>query len=318
MKPTTKFKSAAELGLTPKTYAALRWTRKLLRGDLKAHVKHEIYEHPVRPKGNLFNMSIECDKEEDRYGHPCGTTACIGGWMAIHALGIRPNAKGVVVVKQAHRVSHVMHNMAVEGLNKLFYPGEEVYLVPGIHNWSDITTKRAVKAIEYYMSTGEIDWFKALVPPPKPVKPKRKTADELGLTTKQYRALVWTRNQLATEAISHKERARNGFNMAAVCMARYDASGHSCGTIACIGGWMALRLCGIRPTNGVYLTNGREHEISAMMDLLGARVRVLHNLFYPHDINYYGNYVNVTNAQAVTAIDNYLLTGKVDWRHANA
>lgn len=319
MKPTTKFKTAAELGLTPKTYAALRWTLKLLRGDLKAHVRHEYWRHPVRPRGNLFNMATECEKEHDSTGHSCGTTACIGGWMAIHALGIRPNAKGVINVSSAGRVSVAMRNMAMnEGLYKLFYPGEECYRVPDIHNWSDITPKQAVKAIEYYLRTGEISWYKALVPPPKP--PKQKTAKELGLTLKERAALVWTRDQLAAHKFA--ERAYIGsfhragidmFNMNTFCHVAW--AGHPCGTSACIGGWMGLRLAGVEPVKGIHSpTQAQIWKQSAIIDRLETK---LAELFYPVRGGYSGTYADITSDQAVVTIDKYLLTGRVDWSHAN-
>ena len=82
----------------------------------------------------------------------------------------------------------------------------------------------------------------------------------------------------------------------------YTIQHKGCGTVACIGGWTALR-AGMSRRAGdkfVKLADGGLRE-----------------LFYPL-VPGSNNKVdqNVTNEQAVRAIDNFVATGKPDWNSA--
>ena len=78
----------------------------------------------------------------------CGTVACIGGTAEILFFG------SIGADRSTESVG------AVLGLNgdqayELFHPDVE-------RSWSEITTAEAVRVINHYLATGEIDWSAAL------------------------------------------------------------------------------------------------------------------------------------------------------------
>jgi hypothetical protein len=111
----------------------------------------------------------------------------------------------------------------------------------------------------------------------------------LGLTEEQFQALIWVRDQLASGDLKHSQiRSLDGklnfdgpraFNMD---YARTRSM--NCGTVCCIGGWMAERLC---VENGEIFSNKK-----------------CRCLFYPgHELIYR----SITAEQAVRAIDNFTI-----------
>lgn len=78
----------------------------------------------------------------------------------------------------------------------------------------------------------------------------------------------------------------------------------SCGTAHCIGGWMYVFL---KPSEVGY------HDIWSYVQQGGCtRSQKLKSLFYPQTLN--RKWGNITPAQAVRAIDNFLKDGFPRWR----
>lgn len=123
----------------------------------------------------------------------------------------------------------------------------------------------------------------------------RKTAQQLGIEQWEYDKLLQVRDLLESESFfKHSDYGDlpDGpcFNMGTSCVSE------NCGTVACIGGWMAV-LSGMRD----------ETKIADYVD----RHSALATLFYP-DISVF-DYDNITPLQAVLAIDNMLMYGKPFW-----
>lgn len=152
-----------------------------------------------------------------------------------------------------------------------------------------------------------------------------KTAEELYITQEEYDALLWVREKLASGKIEHSSHVRahdggvhNMFNMS-VASAPY-----SCGTVACIGGWMSLKMQDVADAAiednlklrwittahannyvGSYAGDNEHREANGR----DGRSQ-LGRLFYPKETLAWDP---ITPAQAVRAIDNYLETGQPRW-----
>jgi hypothetical protein len=65
------------------------------------------------------------------------------------------------------------------------------------------------------------------------------TAAQHGVTEEELQALLWVRNALATGLIKDRRGAdaHKRFDMATSC-----SEGGTCGTVACIGGWMGMHM----------------------------------------------------------------------------
>lgn len=113
----------------------------------------------------------------------------------------------------------------------------------------------------------------------------RLSTKALGLTEAELAALIEVRNDLATGRI----KAPN-FCMSSACYRE------GCGTVACIGGWMGLKLGMDERKARDFVDNPR-----------------LEKLFYPYGIMSWGQ---ITPSQAVRAIDNFLATGDPNWSQA--
>lgn len=136
----------------------------------------------------------------------------------------------------------------------------------------------------------------------------RKTAEELNIKQEEYDALVKVRNGLASGCFVHVEvnsfgkpigeHAPMGFNMSSC-----GAHG-SCGTVACIGGWMQVIMQG-KTSNPVEVDSRLQNNYVHF----GGSTGSLKELFFPPC----GVMDTVTTEQAVEAIDNFLTTGSPDW-----
>lgn len=119
------------------------------------------------------------------------------------------------------------------------------------------------------------------------------TAKQLGISDQHRAALVLVMEKLRSGEIVHSPWCPTPppgqwFSMAHWTNGRHDTN---CGTIACIGGW-AERLGGVR-----FSLDDRPADID--------------ELFYPNsDLDW----DLIDNAAAVKAIQNYLSTGKPDWK----
>jgi len=87
------------------------------------------------------------------------------------------------------------------------------------------------------------------------------------------------------------------FNMGVTCETSH------CGSIACIGGYMAMVLQ--KPIAWVSPYNAQPHPADPER-----APKSLVPLFFPHE----DDYDHITNKQAIKAIDNWLETGRPKWR----
>ncbi len=126
---------------------------------------------------------------------------------------------------------------------------------------------------------------------------------KLGITLAEWLALLGVREALASGALHHQKRrnttarhitnwpingTKHTFNMGLICRQEH------CGSVGCIGGYMAL----VTGQN-TQVTVRREHPN-----------RELAKLFFPPSRS---DYNTITPKQAVQALDNYLTKGKASW-----
>lgn len=138
-----------------------------------------------------------------------------------------------------------------------------------------------------------------------------KTAEELKVTQEELDALLWTREMLATSKVEHVCQYKpacvhaigNVFNM------DFPFDYSSCGSAGCIAGWMAIKLCSIKPTKkGVYI--GTEKAKERAKELCWDHGGPIHRLFVPRDA---ASFDWLTTDHAVHAINTFLETGKAEW-----
>jgi len=159
-KKKTEYLTAKQLGLKPTTYKYLIQVQK----NLKTGRFSDYYG-----SGNVFDMSAICHAKYDCVkGQPykCGTAACLGGWMAILALGIRPGKKHVYNLTPTREAwaKRLFRKFVKEG--RLLIPPNawtachattmEELFYPGCHHTR--TAKQAVKVIEHFRKTGNVEW----------------------------------------------------------------------------------------------------------------------------------------------------------------
>lgn len=131
-----------------------------------------------------------------------------------------------------------------------------------------------------------------------------------GVSQKNYEALLEARELIANECVKHDDggdgwREKTGFNMNKTCTT------HSCGTVACIGGWMGLSLYGANDliSAGMKPTHNQIRRTRDFVEDGGDRGE-FYDLFYPPSSLYYDH---IENSEAVKAIDNFIQTGHPDW-----
>lgn len=131
-----------------------------------------------------------------------------------------------------------------------------------------------------------------------------KTAKQLGLSRKEHNALVKIQDGLASGRYKHIKRDADYnwpeykgkkplFNMNQAC-----TKGHSCGTVACIGGWMALEMKMSPQEAADFVFNVRSGVPK-------------YRLFYPEDV--VDDWDEITPKKAARAIGNFLETGDPQW-----
>ncbi len=130
MKVKAKILSHTELNITFAELGALLGTRAMLKHKV---LVHEPERFPDDDK-HIFNMDVSCRTED------CGSVACIGGTMAMIMGRDDWNAR--------QYVSH-----ANGALRRLFFPMEGV-----LNNFSKITPKQSIQAIDNFLTTGEPNW----------------------------------------------------------------------------------------------------------------------------------------------------------------
>lgn len=93
-------------------------------------------------RGTIADAAVP--EERQKTGAVCGTVACIGGWTE---LVFNINRKAVKTL-----------GLTEEEAERLFYP--EV----GQLCWDELTNEQAAQVIDYFLSTGLIDWKRVLTP----------------------------------------------------------------------------------------------------------------------------------------------------------
>lgn len=136
-----------------------------------------------------------------------------------------------------------------------------------------------------------------------------KTAEELGLNSDEYEALKQVRCLLDTGTIPEENFKMN----------HWFYTEYSCGTVACIGGWMQVLLGTQNPSellaNHPFTDQVAYHEAALCSVRSGTfyegKPNRLHELFFPLIPRHKWRYI--TPQQAVKAIDNVLETGRPNW-----
>ena len=146
-------KTIAELGISQQEFDALLKTREILsEPDVPMLIAHD--DVVPTTKGVLFDMSTSSEH------YDCGTALCIGGFMKLFMMGVRPKSDGRFSITSAREekidVYVMSHNQENAGrpIAKLFYPeiGETDV------GWSTLTKAEAIKAIDNFLETGNPDW----------------------------------------------------------------------------------------------------------------------------------------------------------------
>lgn len=163
-----KFKTKEELQINKKTYLALHWVRRMLKDG---KLRHKRYRNTVlNGHANVFNMAVG-NAHSDEAGHECGTVGCIGGWAAIHMLGIKPGKNGIYPMTEqvSCTVGTRMNWMERENhdLRRLFYPDwistpANSWPIANRKLWDLITRADAWGVLDTYLRTGVVDWDKVL------------------------------------------------------------------------------------------------------------------------------------------------------------
>lgn len=135
--------------------------------------------------------------------------------------------------------------------------------------------------------------------------------EKLGITFQELGALLGTEAMLKEKIITHNRKIDSGyemrtaaiggrhvFNMASACVTNEE-----CGSVACIGGTMAM-IMGMDEDAADAYVHGYEYD-----ENLGA-------LFFPQTApgGYVEGFAKITAKQALQAIANYKRTGKPNWR----
>lgn len=140
------------------------------------------------------------------------------------------------------------------------------------------------------------------------------TAKQLGITSEERDALLWVYKNLKEEKLVHvtdyegAPRNQCTFNMATP-LSRAE---EDCGTAACIGGWMSIRMA---------MKNGTITDPEKIPDTVGDSIdkyvyarenenMTMADLFYPPG---YIGYESIEIQEAAKAIENFLTTGKASW-----
>lgn len=125
--------------------------------------------------------------------------------------------------------------------------------------------------------------------------PNRLSHKQLGISFEEYNALITVMNRLERGELKHITEFHKKSELVGnlFCMS-YAGTQANCGTVACIGGWVAL-------------TMGEScHYVMKI-----ARNNPLMKLYYPAiDLE---SWRDITPAQAAQAVHNFLATGEPRW-----
>lgn len=129
-------------------------------------------------------------------------------------------------------------------------------------------------------------------------------ASELGISHKELRAFIWVKKLLLSEALAGVGQVQDttkGMFMIDETVKNVCNTGHWCGTAACIGGWVGLKLYAADPFHPT------DQEKSKAMDFVHDSIdkdgEPLHILFWENLSSKEAPY------NAAMALDQYLTTG---------
>jgi hypothetical protein len=154
------------------------------------------------------------------------------------------------------------------------------------------------------------------------------TATQLGIKPKLRNALIWVLKNLESGRFTYnKEYFDNrdipmGFNMGTVIAPNVsehlvlDQTEYYCSTTACICGWAAIKMEGIKPEKMGYVMNKRVLDLADSM--IEEANDSLDQLFLGYWVGRDGNEVelkleSLTDKQSARALRNYLTVGKPKW-----
>jgi hypothetical protein len=148
-----KMLTPEQLKLKPETFKLLRKVRNAMANGTIGDVRSG--------KRNTLVMSQVCTRMSRPESYRCGTWACIGGWMGIFALGIKPNKKGIYPVdsETRNRIVSLMSAWGLEGRRVNNAPAMSVLFYRYMGNYDN--PAYAVKVIDRFCHTGIVDWLLA-------------------------------------------------------------------------------------------------------------------------------------------------------------
>lgn len=131
-------------------------------------------------------------------------------------------------------------------------------------------------------------------------------ASELKLSHKELRAFIWVKKLLLNNTLEEKSSREKPFRFDIGETVSEECNvGHWCGTAACIGGWVGLKLYAkdpLRPTEEEIVT-ARDYVMGKHASFFRSRSIALYRLFYEN----LGSKARPVDAAA--AINHYLTTG---------
>jgi hypothetical protein len=154
-------KDHTKLGISFPELGALLGTRELLARKVVFDAKGRQY---AGRDEHAFNMRVACKVQG------CGSVACIGGTMA-QIMGMKPTEANDYVNNYVSN-AHDARIMRSDILSELFFPSSKYQRIPCAGAWwDDITPAIAVKAIDYLLAHGKVNWDKVM---PKKLRAKIK------------------------------------------------------------------------------------------------------------------------------------------------
>lgn len=151
------------------------------------------------------------------------------------------------------------------------------------------------------------------------------TAEQLKITPAELAALLWVRDKLVDGTLLHHAKApatpgSRVFDMGKDFRAEDPDEGH-CGTVGCIGGWMALHMNNW-PERAKLASRCVDSYLYPSLGDGGrgaTRSRALEDLFFPNGPVFDQRmWSSITADEAVETINRFLATGTVIWRPAPA
>lgn len=142
-------KTHTELGLTESELVNLKKVRDLLSSNAI-----EKGSRGTEDEKDVFNMAYSCSQKD----HSCGSILCIGGWLKLFELDLKPDDLGIYAISDGDqdRISDYVDAAQAKPIGDLFWPSDEYGEVRDDIN--SITAHQAVRAIDNFLRTGKPNW----------------------------------------------------------------------------------------------------------------------------------------------------------------